>query len=516
MEKKKKEKVRSGKINPNNRQVSSIAANLPQDRNNDKNKNKSNFKKHLPQQNDDENDISKDIQSNNIFESDKPHNSRKQTKNGAKKKIKSKNNDNQRKINNQNKMLSPTNIILRSRNDISYQNNRIDLIDGFDFEENIKNDLDQNSSMDFSPIIKKEIRMSPPLTPYNNNIDFNIGKNLQNELDISDNFIDKELDSNTGNNSSFTQLFTSKCDLKAELQAAIQVNKQLKQRDYNLQKRIQDLNEQSQVALQVLEDRLTELRDENVRLLEYLEQLPSEERLIIEYNKLTTFPIEDDDIGPLINIGILEEGENVSVLKERLDDMITELRYYESKYDIVAQYGEDGFMTKFFLSYFDDSYSKKNSSNIPDEKPINDPNNEKLAKELKHKIDLLEKSSESSVKMARKKLIRLEKEVELLRKNVQDQQLITSYQPTESSSTILNQSGLFSLQDVKTVLVTAGGDKNNLKQINGNTFSYKSGNKNGKLKEIKFEVESICGRPYTLSSDSTRKVSLFTFFKSII
>ena len=191
--------------------------------------------------------------------------------------------------------------------------------------------------------------------------------------------------------------------------------------------------------------------------------------------------------------------------------MIYELRYYESLYDIVAQYGEDGFQTKFFLSYFDDSHSKNKISSTSNENS-NEQKDERLAKELKHKIDLLEKSSDSSVKTARKKLARLEKEIESLRKDAQDQQYISNYQNSESSSILLNQSGIFSFQDIANVLVTAGGDKNNLKQIDANTFIYKP----KKSKEVKFKVEPICGRPYALSSNSAKKVSLFSFFKSII
>lgn len=507
MEKKRKEKSRSEKTNENNQTNLSVTRNISQHKNSDIKTKNSTSKRNQIQHVNDKNDFFKENKPNENKNSEKNQKSNKKARNQDKKQIKTKNNETRKSKSSQNKTLSPTNIILQSRIDFSDPKSKmIDLDEENYFEENIF----RNNSMDFSPIKKKEIKLSPQ-SPCDN-IEYDIEKNLQKEFDISDNFDDKDdLDSNHGNNSSFTQLFTSKCDLKAELQAAVQVNKQLKQRDANLQKRIQDLNEQSQVALQVLEDRLSELREENIQLIDLLDRLPSEERLIIEYNQLTTFPIEEEDIEPLIDIGILEEGENITDLKERLDDMIAELRYYESKYDIVAQYGEDGFMTKFFLSYFDDSNSRTNDSNNNSKEKSEELKDEKLAKELKHKIDLLEKSSDSSVKIARKKLAKLEKEVDLLRKNVQDKKFISNHQPSEPSSMILNQTGVFSLQDIKNVLVTAGGDKNKLKQINGNTFSY--GNPK---KEIKFEVESICGRPYAISSKSTRKVSLFTFFKSII
>lgn len=518
MEKKRKERVRSSKSNTITPTILSPDSNTLQDKSKHINQINNNSKKGSTQLINDKIDHQDDIQTSNS-KSTKALSSRKPKKNAVKTKSTPKGSTQNTK-NNKNKALSPTNVITRSQNKTS--KNDVDLNEGSEIEDNfISRESSDNSSQDnsltFSPIHKKVIKSSPPPTPYNNNNEKDAEIDIKNESSNKDNFSNNgevEEENNSSNNSSFTQLITSKCDLKAELQAAIQVNKQLKERDAMLQKRITELNHQSKIAHQVLEDRLNELREENVRLNELLEQLPSDERLNIEYISLTTFPIEDDDIEPLIKIGILEEGENMSVLKERLDDLLGELRYYESLYDIVAQYGEDGFQPKFFLSYFDDSYSSKTNMNSNSNDLSNELANIKLANELKHKINILVKSSDCSSKMARRKVAKLEKEIDTLRKELQDKRTMASYRPSESSSILLNQSGSFSLQDVQSVLLTAGGDSNLLKQITGNTFSYKYQNK----KEITFNVEAICGRPYVTlpNSNNIRKQTLFSFFKGII
>ncbi|OHS97169.1 hypothetical protein TRFO_36700 [Tritrichomonas foetus] len=276
--------------------------------------------------------------------------------------------------------------------------------------------------------------------------------------------------------SSFTEVYATKCKLETELGAAIQVNKHLKEKEKYLSNKITDLNLQANVTIQILEERKNSLLTENDQLKETLYNMPSVARLESELFSLTNFPIKDPE--PLIQIGILKPGETLAVLPKRLQDIFNEIK--QSEVDL-----------PFYPNYFDDGFDEEEDEN-----------------ELRRKISMLEKSSESSFKIANKKLNDLQSEIENLRRDLSNINMHNSI----SQESLLNTS--FNFDEIARVLSTARLETSKLKQIKKNVYSYND--------SFFFEVEAKCGRPYAKnvnadgeSDDQEKSYPLLYYFKSI-
>ena len=271
--------------------------------------------------------------------------------------------------------------------------------------------------------------------------------------------------------SSFTEVIASKCGLEAELSAAIQVNNQLVEREKFLSRKIKELNMQADLTLKLLENKKNALIEENSQLQETLFTLPDLDILEDEYIKLSSLPI--DDPTPLIEMGLLKPEDELEDLPKRLKEAFELIRLLEEE-------------SMYYDAYFDNETES----------------------ELKHKIALLQSSSESNLEIAYTKLNDLKLEVEIMRRQLET--FKTHQKPIVKK---------FQLDDIIPVLLTAHGIPENLKQIDETTFCYYPNgekNSNGKENENKyvFKVDTEFIRPHVYVNGD--RMTLFSYFKSII
>lgn len=137
---------------------------------------------------------------------------------------------------------------------------------------------------------------------------------------------------------SLSEIVSTKHDLQAQVEAGQHASKQYKEREKELEDQINALNQKSNKALQLLDDRKERLTEENDQLHEELQNLPPVEFLQQQLNLLEQL---DDlyvevpvimDTEQLEAMGILKHGETLTVLPYRIGSLMKEYEELKQAY----------------------------------------------------------------------------------------------------------------------------------------------------------------------------------------
>lgn len=199
--------------------------------------------------------------------------------------------------------------------------------------------------------------------------------------------------------SSLNEVLALKHDLLAKLEAAKQTRIQYKEREYELEKQINELNEKAGITLKYLDERKDQLSIENEELLEINDSLPDSDFINSQYTALqkisTSAPKSQEDyfldLKPLRELGILTEDESYALLPKRLKELTQQLSE---------------------LTYRSPTRPHRTNDLIP----IDDTD----AGVLMHKIKLLETTYESTMRASNENIMYLEAEIQEKRKELEE------------------------------------------------------------------------------------------------
>ena len=207
-----------------------------------------------------------------------------------------------------------------------------------------------------------------------------------------------------------TKVFTVTSDLKSKVDAALMLNKSLLNKEKELQRQIQDLNDRSKISLSMLDERKEMLISENDNLRNCYLELPSVEflksQLVIlsqilnttRPNKVQPKTKDKLDIQTMRKLGILQRTEeDLTILPERLN-------YLVNRHDAMER-------------------AKKSAAN---KSPIKKYKNKETPEEheIRKKIQLLKVATKSSFDLIQFQCDLLQSEVQKLKVDISTMKMI--------------------------------------------------------------------------------------------
>ena len=278
-----------------------------------------------------------------------------------------------------------------------------------------------------------------------------------------------EIENDFDDQSSLTEVLTTKNDLQAKMDAAISTKKEYEKRKQELKRKLKELNQKADRSLKILDETKEKLTKDNDKLKEQLSSLPTIE-FLQEQAKLLTQILEKAsalphhssflDVTPLVQIGLLQPGESLAILPQRLQSLIARL----------------------------------NTLNLA--QPDTSELKSKEGKNLVKKIRILEKTSPDSYSRTHYQCEQLENEVDKLREEVRllkERQERTNSQPPITDD------------EINAAISEVGGDPKKIHKIRGNLYKYDT---------TLFTIELRFGRLYAITKEL--EIPLGSYIKTLM
>ncbi|OHT04978.1 hypothetical protein TRFO_27426 [Tritrichomonas foetus] len=274
----------------------------------------------------------------------------------------------------------------------------------------------------------------------------------------------------------FTKILAVKNDLTSKVEAAIQLQKQLSQREKDLENQINDLNDQSSITLNLLDQKKEALIAENDELRDTYSSYPSISFLIEQSNILSeilnTTVIKpkkyEIDEAVMRKIGVLQRSdENLSILEERL-------KYFVNRYDAMERSRKIASLQ---------SPVKKSASETLEEQ------------EYRRKIQLLKVTSKSSFDLIQYQCDALSNEIKRAKNEIETIKFVQS----NRFSTPRKENLMFD-REIREIIQIADGDQSMLHYNGANEYEY-----NG----FRFTVQNMDDEVVAICDDDIIPLNIF-------